>query len=129
MVTKKKTTKKESNDNVEVCPSGRTSTIRKSIRRTLSTAQFETIVIEDSIEETITWNSLEERQTKEDNWTTVLITQFKQTHDKVLEELNLSEKKASFGKVARDSADRYTSQRAKANKPELDSLDALDTLG
>ncbi len=129
----KKTVKGQSSDNAGVCLDAalRTSVIRKSIKRTLKTAQFETIVIEDSIEETITWRTLEDRQTKVDNWNTIQLMQFKQFHDMALEELGLSEKKAYFGKVASDSADRYKQQTvsAQSKKDKLEDLDALDSLG
>lgn len=132
----KKKTDKLVPDNAEICSDDRkgplrTGLIRKSIRRTLNTAQFETLVIEDYIEEKIEWRDLAERQTKENNWTTILITQFKQTHDRVLNELGLSEKKAFFGKVASDSAERYKKHRAVAeqNPNDLEDLDALDALG
>jgi hypothetical protein len=74
----------------------RQSKIRKMIQRTISTAKFEGIVIADEIEETIEWSTLEERQEKIKNWEAILIDEFRQSHDHILEELGLSQKKAYF---------------------------------
>lgn len=90
--------------------------IRMGIQRTLSTARFETIVIHHEIDEEIAWDDPTERSKKVMNWEAVLTEEFKQIHDKVLEELELSHKRAYF----------------KDNRPEpypennLDDLDSLD---
>lgn len=101
----------------------RTSRITKGIKRTLNTAAYETIVIEDSIEEEITWKTKEERDLKVENWEKVLIESFKKSHDKILDELGLSHKKAYFKKVSEETAKRYVQEPVKKN---LDDLDALD---
>ncbi len=100
----------------------RKSRIRKGIQRTLSTAKYESIVIHDEIDEEIEWTTLEERDKKIKNWTTIHIKNFKQTHDRVLEDLKLSHKRAYFKNNLED----------KDNRPEpgseLDDLENLDTL-
>ncbi len=105
----------------------RTSVIRKGIKRTLSTAQFETLVIEESMEETIEWNDLKERDQKLNNWDTVLLQRFKITHDRVLEELGLDHKKAYFKNPTAATVEKYK-HVAEKNSGKLD-LDDLDTLG
>ncbi len=90
----KKSEQKESVTVAEKIVRIRTSRIRKSIHRTLQTAQFESLVIEDSIDEEIEWTTMEERIRKEQNWTTVLLTRFKEFHDLVCTDLGLEHKKA-----------------------------------
>lgn len=100
----------------------RISKIRKGIQRTLSTAKYESIVIYDEIEETIEWTSLSERDRKIRNWDTLLIKSFKQTHDDVLQELNLSHKQAYFKNNLEEK-----DYRSEAGQPsELDGLDELE---
>lgn len=99
----------------------RRSKFRKSISRTLSTAKFEGIVITEEIEEEIEWKTLPEWQKKHDNWTIMLINRFKQSHDEILKELNLEDKKAFFRNYLEE----------KDNRPdphEPNPLDDLDTL-
>jgi hypothetical protein len=90
--------------------------IRMGIQRTLPTARFESVVIHYEIDEEIAWDKTEERYSKVMNWEAVLAKEFKVIHDKVLEELELTHKRAYF----------------KDNRPEpypenrLDDLDSLD---
>ncbi len=116
------------NDGVQTNKSSkpRKSMIRKSIQRTLTTAKFESIVIHDEFEEEIEWSSLEERQRKIDNWDTILIQNFKKTHDKVMEELGLSHKKAYF-KNSLEDKDYRPKPGATHELDELMNLDALET--
>lgn len=122
--------KDKSTSNAEVQTSKRTSTINKSIKRTLQTAAYESIVIEESIEETIEWSNLDERNKKENNWTTVLIDQFKRAHDKVMGELGLEEKKAYFKSTNAKTAEKYAknANSTSSNSGNID-LDDLDELG
>lgn len=103
----------------------RKSIIRKSIQRTLSTGKFETIVIQDGIEEEIEWTTLDERQKKLKNWETLLIQGFKQSHDRILDELSLSHKKAFFKNNLEDKSD----YQIDLGEPESRKLDDLDALG
>ena len=104
-------------------PKVRKSRIRKGIQRTLSTAKYEGLVIHDEIDEEIEWTTLEEREKKIKNWTTLLIKGFKQTHDRVLNELQLCQKRAYFK--------NYLEEQDNRPEPgsELDDLENLDTLG
>ena len=117
--------KKKSTSNAEVQPPKRTSIITKCIRRTVQTAAFESIVIEESIEESIEWSSLEERSSKENNWTTVLAEQFKRSHDRVMDELGLQEKKAYFKSANSDTAAKYSNKKSPSKDLDLDDLDTL----
>lgn len=99
--------------------SPRKSRIHKGIQRTLNTAKFESIVIQDFIEEDIEWSSLEERDRKVQNWETLLVNRFKQFHDQVMRELGLEHKVAYF-------KDNETDYRPEPGAyAELDSLDTL----
>ena len=100
----------------------RTSIIRKSIQRTLSTAKYESIVIHDELEETIEWSSLSERDKKIRNWDTLLIKSFKQTHDEILKELNLTHKQAFF----KDNLAEKDYRAEPGQQSELDGLDELE---
>jgi len=104
----------------------RRSIIKKAIRRTISTAAYETLVIEDGFEEEIEWSSLAERSKKIDNWTTVLLTQYKQSHDRILTELGFEHKKAFFKNPSATTQEKF--QEVQSDKPELD-LDDLDSIG
>ena len=94
----------------------RVGRIKLGVQRTLSTARFETVVIHYEIDEEITWDEPQERTKKVMNWQSILTKEFKDIHDKVLTELELSRKQAYF----------------KDNRPEpypennLDDLDSLD---
>lgn len=98
--------------------------IRMGVQRTLSTAKFESIVIHYEIDEEISWSSLAERQKKVKNWETVLLQEFQSSHDRILEELKLSHKKAYFVNHL-DNKD----YRPEPGKPgDFDDLDELDPL-
>ena len=109
----------------------RKSVIKKQIRRTLSTAQYETLVIEDGFEEVIEWSTVAERDSKLDAWDTILLQRFKKTHDRILDELGLSHKKAYFKNPSEETKSRYQSQKKLSEKSDsvrgLD-LDDLDTI-
>lgn len=97
----------------------RKSRITKLIQRTLNTAKFESIVISVSLDEEIEWSTLEERDFKANNWNMILLKDFKETQEKVLEELGLSVKKAYFKTLA-DKDDRSDNDH---------SMSDLDTIG
>ena len=114
-------------DNDKVCSETKndiihTSKITKGIKRTLNTAAYETIVIENTIEEEITWKTLEERDRKIQKWESVFVDDFKRSHDSILEELGLSHKKAYFKKVSPETVERYS------KKDPVLQLDGMDTL-
>ncbi len=109
----------------------RKSKIIRGIKRTLSTAQFETLVIEIGFEEEIEWTTPSERQKKIDNWNTLLIKDFKQSSDRILQELGITHKKAYFKNPSVETMQKYKVQAkedAVARGLELDDLDSLDTL-
>lgn len=124
-------------DNGKLCFEGigmadkkiRTSKIIRGIKRTLSTAQFETLVIETGFEEEIEWTSVSERQKKIDSWNTLLIKDFKETSDRILQELGITHKKAYFKNPTQETMDKYKVQAEQDKRGlDLDDLDSLDTL-
>jgi hypothetical protein len=74
----------------------RTSRIKFGISRTLNTAKYENVVILHEVEEDITWKTVDERQSKLKNWETVFVKEYKDSHDRILQELGLTHKKAYF---------------------------------
>lgn len=117
-----------SNDKVQPNPEKRISRIHKGIRRTLQTAAYESVVIEDSIEEDIEWTTLEERQRKVANWEMLAIQNFKKFHDMALTELGC-EHKCAFPKDARSEKMKpKPGQKTELDDllNDLDSLDAVD---
>ena len=109
----------------------RKSKIVRGIKRTLSTAQFETLVIEIGFEEEIEWTTLSERQKKIDNWNALLIKDFKESSDRILQELGITHKKAYFKNPTSETIDKYKVQATEDTVDrglDLDDLDALDTL-
>lgn len=99
----------------------RKTRIRKGLQRTLNTEKYQTLVIQDEIEEEFEWRTLEEREKKIRNWETILLKNFKIFHDRALEELGLEHKKAYFkdqgGTVGTPSPQGVN---------DLDSLDSLE---
>lgn len=108
----------------------RKSKIIRGIKRTLSTAQFETLVIEIGFEEEIEWTTPSERQKKIDNWNTLLIKDFKQSSDRILQELGITHKKAYFKNPTQETMSKYKVQAkedAVSRGLDLDDLDTLET--
>jgi len=106
----------------------RTSVIKKQIRRTLSTAPYETIVIEDGFEEVIEWKTVSERDAKIENWTTILLQGYKKSHDRILDELGLSHKKAHFKNPSSETQAKYKHMANPDKNPdkEPDNMRGLD---
>ncbi|MHA2279364.1 MAG: hypothetical protein ACXAC5_00525 [Promethearchaeota archaeon] len=111
----------------------RKSVINRGIKRTLSTAQYETLVIEIGFEEEIEWSTLSERQKKIDNWNTVLLQDFKQSSDRILADLGITHKKAYFKNPTETTQQKYKvaaeAQERGLDLDDVDDLDSLDTLG
>ena len=141
-ITKKPTATEQVGSETVLPSKTRTSVITKSIKRTLLTAQFETLVIEDGIEEIIEWSDLNERNKKIDNWELILLQRFKMYHDKILEELGLQHKMAYFKNPNESTINKYKDKipiqqavmtTGPAHSPHLQqspkvNLDALDVL-
>jgi hypothetical protein len=109
----------------------RSSKITRGIKRTLSTAQFETLVIEIGFEEEIEWSTPSERQRKINNWNTILIKDFQESSDRILQELGITHKKAYFKNPSPETIEKYKTHAksdASARGLDLDDLDSLDTL-
>lgn len=109
----------------------RKSRISRGIKRTLKTAEYESLVIEIGFEEEIEWTTPSERQKKIDNWNTLLIKDFKQSSDRILQELGITHKKAYFKNPTQETMTKYATQakeEAVSRGLDLDDLDSLDTL-
>lgn len=108
----------------------RRSKISRGLKRTLKTAEYESLVIEVGFEEEIEWTTPSERQKKIDSWNTLLIRDFKQSSDRILQELGITHKKAYFKNPTLETMQKYHAP-AKAEAIErgldLDDLDALET--
>lgn len=74
-------------------PDPRISQISKSIRRVYNVAKYESLEVTVSFQETVEWNTLEERQKKSDNITVLLMKDFDQTREKIFNEMAVSEQK------------------------------------
>lgn len=110
-------------------PKTRTSVLKKHIKRTIKTAEYESLVIEDGFEEVIEWDTLEERQRKADNWDKILVERFKISHDRILEELGYSNKKAFFKNPNQDTINKFKDVKSRdesASRPKNPNLDMMD---
>lgn len=106
----------------------RKSVIKREIKRTLKTAEYESIVIETGFEESIEWTTVSERQQKIDNWNTLCIKDFQQSSDRILKELGLSHKKAWFKNPSEETREKFQPQIKEDAAKGMD-LDDLDTIG
>jgi hypothetical protein len=108
----------------------RRSQLQRSIKRTIKTAEYESLVIEVGIEEEIEWSTLSERQEKIDNWTTLLLQDFKQSADRIVSDLGFTHKKAYFHNPSEETKEKFKAvAEAQERGLDLDDLDSLDTLG
>jgi len=107
-------------------PEIRKSVIKKGLRRTIKTAEYEGLVIEESIEEIVEWSTLQERNTKIDNWEKIFFEKYKDFHNKVLEQFGFDHKKAFFKNPSESTKSLAKKMLIEDSKPEdLDSLDIL----
>jgi len=98
--------------------------IKLGLQRTLSTEKFQSVVIHYELDEEIEWTTPSEREKKVMNWETILTREFKQVHDRVLSELDLSHKKAYFV----DHLEKDTRPEPGQGLDGLDDLDSLDSV-
>jgi hypothetical protein len=94
------------------------SKIKKSISRKLSTAAYEALDIHVEIEETIEWDTPEQRMEKTENYTKLLVVDFMKTLDKVTSTLGVDKKVATINKNTGNggSFGLYQNGQAKAKK-------------
>ncbi len=104
-------------------PPIRKSRIRRGLHRQLNTEKYQQLLIIHEIEEEIEWKTLQERDQKIKNWETLHLKDYKQYHDRVLDELGLEHKKAFF----KDSPNTCGTPTPESTN-DLDSLDSLDSL-
>lgn len=111
-------------DKNQPAKTSRKGRIRLGLQRTLSTEKFQSIVVHYELDEEIEWLTPSEREKKVMNWETILTREFKQIHDRVLDELKLSHKKAYFV----DHLDKDTRPDSGEGLSQLEDLDSLDSL-
>ncbi len=109
-------------DNSKTSRKGR---VKLGLQRTLSTEKFQSIVIHYELDEEIEWSTPSEREKKLLNWETILTREFKQIHDRVLDELKLTHKKAYFV----DHLEKDDRPEPSDGLDGLDDLDSLDSIG
>ncbi len=98
------------------------SKIKKSISRKLSTAAYEALDIHVEIEETIEWDTPEQRMEKTENYTKLLVVDFMKTLDKVASSLGVDKKVATINKTTGSGGSNsfVISGQAKAKKGFLE---------
>lgn len=110
----------------------RITKIRKHLERTIQTAKFENVKIYVEAEDSIEWNTLEERQRKLDDVTSLLIQDFQQTQLKVFQELKLEPNSATVGgyKPIEKDEEKTTENESKKsiNNSSQGGLDLFDEL-
>jgi hypothetical protein len=79
----------------------KTTQIRKRIERTIQTKQFESLHVYVEAEDTVAWNTLEERTEKSNELTKILTADFQDTMTQVMDELKLNQVKATVISQAR----------------------------
>lgn len=124
LVTNKNYRIEKDDDGNEIKREIRQSRIRKRISRTVQTAKFESIVIDDEVEEVIEWTTFRERNTKIRNWDTAVVNSYKVTYNNVMDELGLSHKKAYFKDAPQ--TDPVKDPVIEADLADLEDLDVLD---
>ena len=88
------------------------------LQKKTPTEMYGNIVIHHFIDEEIEWSTLAERHKKVMNWYTVMTTEFKEVHDKVMSELGLEQKRAFFDNPP-------NSPQSRAINDNLDNLDSI----
>ncbi|HUS49890.1 MAG TPA: hypothetical protein VMZ91_06975 [Candidatus Paceibacterota bacterium] len=96
----------------------RKSIIRKKIGRKIQTKMYESLDVNVEIEEEIEWSDLKERQQKTDGISKILIKDYKKTMTQVLEDLKLSQIKATVTSDSKESSNELI----KKVEEEADSL-------
>lgn len=105
----------------------RTSVVKKTIKRTIQTAPYESLTIEDGFEETVEWSTLAERTKKLENWNKLLLESFKLTYNKIIEELGVTEKNAFIKNPSAETIKKITEAQSGLSERKVD-LDDLDIL-
>ena len=125
MAKKKETKEVEEKKETEVVASQekRKTIVTKGICRKIQTAKYFSLEIIHQAEDVIEWETIEERDTKQQNLTKLLIKNFKETHDTILHQLGL-------GEVHAFSTD-HIKEKTSSMTPDSIGLDmsGLDELG
>ena len=98
----------------------RETVFTKGITRTIQTSQFFSLTIQHIAQDTIEWATIEEREKKQESLTKLLVKNFIQTHDEVLDKLKLGQMHA----FARDHIKESNAKKT----PELIGVEDLDEI-
>jgi hypothetical protein len=99
----------------------RQTIVTKSISRTIQTQQYFSLTIQHTAVDCIEWETLEEREKKQDNLTKLAVKNFIQTHDSVLDQLKLGQMHA----FVTDHISKKTTKKAEEFNKEI-NFDQLD---
>ena len=78
--------------------------VRKGVGRKIQPKQFESLEVTVAYEDTIVWDTVEERQTKLDKISELAIIDFEKTFDRVCEELGVTPKTGTVTHKADDGS-------------------------
>lgn len=107
----------------------RTTKIRKGISRKIQTKQFESLEVSTSYEDSITWETIEERQQKIDNLTKLAYIDFDKTYQMVCDELKVSARSATAHLKEEDGTEKYASLPTDSDKSKKPSAQTDEELG
>ena len=96
--------------------------VNMSIKRTIQTSRYHSLVMSCQVDEEIQWTSLDDWFQKQRNWESILIRRYKEMHDNILKELNMSEKQAYFNDSSENKVNKVNVEKG------LSQLDNLKTL-
>ena len=98
----------------------RQTVVTKGITRLIQTAKYFSLTVTHTAQDTIEWETVDEREKKINNLTLLAIKDFVQTHDTVLDQLKLGQMHAFVTNHIKEN---------ESNKgPELLDVDGLDEL-
>ena len=121
---KKKTEKKA--DATMQKSAKRQTVVTKGISRKIQTDRFFSLEISHTAQDLIDWETIEERNQKQQNLTKLAIKDFMDTHDRALKTLQLGEHHAFVvDRVAEKQADKDP-KAIGLEDMDVDSLDSLD---
>ena len=101
-----------------------TTRVTKRIGRKIQPKQFESLEISCEYEDTITWNSMKERQAKLDDHLKLSMLDFQKSFDQVCGELGVNDKAVAITHKQSDGAVKQGSAVSQAEKK--DTIEALE---
>jgi len=98
----------------------RQTVVTKGITRTLQTAKYFSLTVNHTAQDTIEWETTEEREKKIHNLTKLAVKDFIQTHDTVLDQLKLGQMHAFVT--------NHIQEKEAEKGPDLLDVEGLDEL-